>query len=113
MTEVNVTAGAADGSLLSDFEAKVSKLYKELEGKTEAELRALYADALVAESDAKKEVTILRQRAANLAADTDVTAEKAVIEAKKELAMAAAWLKALEGRLSGSLKDHNTAQSFE
>lgn len=99
--------------ILSEFEKKVAALVKSLEGKTEAELRALYAEALVAESEAKREVTILRQRAANLAADTEIEAEKAVIEAKKVLDDALAWLKALEQKLSGALKDHNTGENFE
>lgn len=110
------TANAEDSSVMQDMsslEQKIAKFFDSLAGKTEIELRNLYDDALVAESDAKRELYVLRQRAAALATDVDAEAERIIIEAKSGVEDAIAWLKALEQRLSGKLKDHNTGENFE
>lgn len=81
-----------------DFE----KLLKDLEGKTEAQLRNLYSDALLAEAEAKRELYLVRVRAANLATDADTEEEKLIAEAKTAVADALTYLKALETKLFGS-----------
>lgn len=78
------------------------QIVKDLEGKTVAELRNLYSDALAAEAEAKKELYVLRQRVANLATDVDEEEEKVIAEAKLKVADAVTWLKALEAKLFGS-----------
>lgn len=94
---------------LASIESRVEAFLKDLEGKGEEELKNLYADALIAESDAKREVTILAQRAANLAADVDTDAQEAVIVAKDKLADAIAWVQALLQKLGGQVSDHNAS----
>jgi ribosomal protein L35 len=76
-----------------------------LEGLTVQQLRDLHKEALIAESDAKREVHVLRQRAANLATDADVRAEEEVIAAKHILARAAAWVKEIEQQLEHEFLD--------
>jgi hypothetical protein len=78
------------------------QLVKELEGKTSAQLRNLYSDALMAEAEAKKELYILRQRVANLATDADAEEEKLITDAKARVSEAGVWLKALEAKLFGN-----------
>lgn len=95
-------------SVFADIEAKIEAFLEELKDKSEAELKTLYDDALVEEAKLKVEVVLLRERAANLASDVEIDAELAVIDAKKKLATAIAWLKALEQKLFGTVKDFNT-----
>jgi hypothetical protein len=98
---------------LDSLKNRVEQIVVDLKDKSEAELRNLHVLALDLESDIKKEITILRQRAANLAVDTKTDAEEAVIEAKILLGRAIAWLEKLEQHLSGAIKDHNTGEKFE
>lgn len=79
----------------------IGQLIKDLEGKTEVQLRDLYSVALMAEAEAKKELYVLRQRVANLATDVDAEEEKAISEAKSKVADALTWLQALEAKLFG------------
>jgi hypothetical protein len=88
---------------ISSLKQRVEALVSDVEKKTEAELRNLHADALVLESDIKKEITILRQRAANLATDADTEAEEAVIEAKALLGKTIAWLENVAGKIENEL----------
>jgi hypothetical protein len=83
----------------------IASFSAQLEGKAENELRFLHTIALHLESDAKKDLTILRQRAANLATEVDAKAEVEVIMAKIRLAECIAWLKELENKLFGASKD--------
>jgi hypothetical protein len=80
-------------------------LVSDLEGKTEPVLRSLYADALTAESDAKKELYVLRQRLANLPTNHNLNEEKLLADAKSTAADAITYLRAIEAELSGSVKD--------
>lgn len=101
--------------VIQTVEQKIEAFLKDLEGKAETVLRQLYADALVAESDAKKEIVILRQRAANMATDAEKEIELAIVKAKEDWQTALAWLKALEIKLFGTdgVKDFNTGQTFK
>lgn len=95
----NAAAAGADkkNSFVTDIEAFVKKL----EGKGLQELMVLKARALVAEADAKREITILRQRAANMASTAETDVEEAIILAKRELANAMNWLQAVEKKIAG------------
>lgn len=74
----------------------VEKLLKDLEGASDATLRNLYADALKQESFAKRDLYILRQRLANLATDSEEEEERLLSDAKKAVADALAYLRALQ-----------------
>lgn len=101
-------------SVITDLEQEFENLVTDLEGKTEAVLRDLYAEALIFESKVKVEITLLRQRAANLASDAETEAELLVLKGKELLVKAVAWIKELEGKLFGtdSVKDFNTGAKF-
>lgn len=88
------------------------KFAQRLEGKTVQDLRYLHDEALIAESDAKKVVVILRQRAANEIVSAEVKSEEAIIEAKKVWAEAIAWLQAVEKKLEGEFKDVSGVHKF-
>lgn len=89
--------------------AKVEEVLKaaesELAGLTEAELRKLHDEAIVVEDALKKELYVLRQRAANLATNVEADVEHEIIALKGEVAKAEAWLKKVEAELVGKLKD--------
>lgn len=74
-------------------------LLKDLEGKSEAQLRNLYADALAAESDAKKALYVLRQRLANLTTYAEVEEERLLAEAKAAVSDGQKYLIALEEKI--------------
>jgi len=76
-----------------------------LEGLTADELRQLHQDALFAESEAKKELYLLRQRAAMMATTVSDEVEQEIIAAKAKLAEAGSWLHSIEQKLVGELKD--------
>jgi hypothetical protein len=78
---------------------------KRLEGLSVTELRNLHAEALVAESEAKRELSVLRYRAANMATTVDADIDREVVQAKIKVAEALAWLMAVEQKLAGELKD--------
>jgi hypothetical protein len=80
----------------------IEAFIKKLEGKGEQELLNLKAEALFAEAEAKREITILRQRAANMASTAETAVEEEIILAKKELANAINWLNAIEHKLAGN-----------
>jgi len=92
------TAPKEESSILSD----IDKLVKRLEGKGAAELENLRSQALIAETDLKREITILRQRAANMASTAETKIEEEIIQVKKELANALNWLRAIEQKLTGN-----------
>jgi hypothetical protein len=85
-------------------EAVVTEADK-LEGLTVQQLRVLHDEALVAESEARRLVHVLRQRAANAAVDADVTAEEMVIAAKKKLAETIDWVRQVEKKLENEYLD--------
>lgn len=102
----------ADKTVLTDIESKIGSFLKDLEGKSEAELKGLYDKAIILESDLKRELTVLRQRAANLASTASTEVEQEVIKVKSDLENALAWLKAIEKKLFGVVKDYSTGQKF-
>jgi hypothetical protein len=89
----------------ADAEAELSKFEKELKGKTVPELEIIHDAAIQAEVDIKREVTLLRQRAANMATTAETAVEEEIIAAKLKLADAIAWLHAIEKKLTGQVKD--------
>lgn len=91
---------------------EVEAFAKELEGKTVQELRILQSDALVAESEAKRVVVLLRQRAANMASTVDVDVEADIVKAKEDWAKSVEWLKAVEKKLEGEFKDISGIHKF-
>lgn len=93
-------------------EAEVVKEVDVLEGKTVPELRILHDDALIAESEAKRLVHILRQRAVNEAITLEIASEEAVIAAKKAWGEAVAWLQKVEKKLEGEFKDTSGIHKF-
>lgn len=93
-------------------ETEVVKEVDVLEGKTVPELRILHDDAIVAESEAKRLVHILRQRAANEAVTVETASEEAVIAAKKAWGEAVAWLQKVEKKLEGEFKDTSGIHKF-
>lgn len=97
----NAAAQGADKNdkLVTGIEAFIKKL----EGKGVQELMVLREKALQEEVAAKREITILRQRAANMASTAETDVEEGIILAKKELANAMNWLQAIEQKLSGKL----------
>jgi hypothetical protein len=91
--------------VLTEVEALFKKYSAELAGKTEAELRLLHDAAIQLDSDLKKELYVLRQRAANLATTAEADIEAEIVALKKKIVEAEAWLKAIEHQLAGKLKD--------
>lgn len=89
----------------ASVEAEVDKYEEILKEKTMTELIRLHDEAILAEDAAKRELHILRQRAANMATIADDTVEKAVSTAKAKVAEAIAWLHAIEKRLFGVPRD--------
>ena len=100
-------------SVITDLEQEFANLVEK--GKAEAEtiLSDVYQEALLLEAKAKTEIVLLRQRAANLASDAEVEAEKLVIEAKLFLDKVLNWIKELEAKLSTSphAVDYSTGQN--
>lgn len=97
---------------LQEVEAEVKKadevvvdFAKRLQGKTVLELRILRDEALVDESEAKRFLVLLRQRAANMASSVGAEVEQEIIAAKEEWAKAVAWLAAIEKKLENEFLD--------
>jgi hypothetical protein len=97
-------------SVITDLEQEFKNLVAKLEAKGEVIKADVYAEALLIEARVKTEIVLLRQRAANLASDAEVEAEKAVIYAKEFLAKLLTWIQALEQKLGTSAKDFNTGE---
>lgn len=72
---------------------------------TVPELRQMYQDALHLESEAKRELYVLRLRFANFATDVGEEAERDLAVARIRVEEAAAWLKKIEKALEGEFKD--------
>lgn len=105
-TEAVVAAVVEDVEhLVTDAKKEVSKFEKELEGKTVDELRQLRTDALWAESELKRELHVLRLRAANMATTAEADVDQEIMDLKKKLSEAAEWLFAVEKKLEGEFKD--------
>lgn len=94
-------AAEAGADKKESFVTNIEAFVKKLEGKGLQELMVLRGQALVAEADAKREITILRQRAANMASTAETDVEEEIIQAKKELANALNWLQAVEKKIAG------------
>ena len=103
-------------SVIQDLEQELAHLMKAAEAKGEVVLADVYQEALKLEAKVKTEVVLLRQRAANLASDAEVEAEKLVIEAKLFLDKVLNWIKELEQKLAGNAgqattRDFNTGDN--
>lgn len=90
----------------------VTDYAKRLQGKTVQELRIMYDEALVDESEAKRHLVLLRQRAANMVSTAGPDVDEEVMKAKEEAAKAAAWLFAIEKKLEGEFKDISGIHKF-
>jgi hypothetical protein len=90
---------------IDDILADVEKSAKHLESLTWNQVKELHDKALVVETDLKKEITLLRQRAANAAVTIETDAEEEIIAVKAKLAAAIAWVEALEKRIAGTTRD--------
>lgn len=86
-------------------EAKVEEEYAALKDKTVEELRQLHVDALLAEAQAKTELYNLRQRIANLGTDVQREVDVEIRAAMTKVEEAGKWIKAIEAKLAGELKD--------
>lgn len=84
-----------------EIKAEVEKYYEELKSKTMWELMALHDEAVLAEDAAKRELHVLRQRAANMTTVVDDAIDKEIAAAKQKVAEAIAWLHAIEAKLAG------------
>ena len=84
---------------------KVEEETNPLAGKTVRELQNMRADALFEESEAKRYLVLLRQRAANMASTIGPEVDQEIIRAKAEQAKAESWLKQIEKELEGEFKD--------
>jgi dsDNA-specific endonuclease/ATPase MutS2 len=103
------------GTVVTDLEAELERLVEAAKTKSEAVIADIHQEALLLETKVKQEIVILRQRAANLATDADIEAEKAVIYAKEFLAKVIDFINKLEGKLGGysRVKDYDTAEKFD
>lgn len=90
----------------------VTDYAKRLQGKTVQELRILHDEALVDESEAKRHLVLLRQRAAMMASTTGPDVDEEIMKAKDEAAKSAAWLFAIEKKLEGEFKDISGVHKF-
>jgi hydroxypyruvate isomerase len=84
---------------------EVDKYAKILEGKSMRELISLHDEAIKAEDAAKRELVVMRQRAANLASTVDKTVDEEVIQAKVKVEQTIEWLEAIERKLKGVPRD--------
>jgi len=100
-------------SVITDLELEFEALYDKAKVAVEEELASLHVEAQALEAKVKTELVLLRQRAANLASDAEVEAEKLVIEAKLFLDKVVKWIDEIEGKLSTRVKDYNTGAKFE
>lgn len=89
----------------AEVKAEVEKYYEELKGKSMWELMKLHDAAVVAEDAAKRELVVLRQRAANMASTVNDEVDKEISAAKQKVAEAIAWLHAIEAKLEGVPRD--------
>lgn len=115
VTDVEQEVKKVAGVVAEDVKVAEAEVVKEvdvLEGKTVPELRILHDDALVAESEAKRLVHILRQRAVNEAVTIEIASEEAIIAAKKAWGEAVAWLQQVEKKLEGEFKDTSGIHKF-
>lgn len=99
-------------SVVADVEQEVKKVLTEtekfaegLDGKTVQELRILQSEALADESEAKRFLVLLRQRAANMASTVGAEVEQEIIVAKEEWAKSVVKLQAVEKKLEGEFAD--------
>jgi len=90
---------------VSRVEAKVDPLVEQIKGKTFSELKEMHLQALYAEDAIKRELHVLRLRAANMATTVDDEVDKQIADLKGKLTEAVAWLKVLESGLFGQLRD--------
>src|SRR5258708_39294790 len=81
---------------------QLEALIKNLEGKAEIVLRTYLTDAQMAESIAKRELYVLRQRLANLGTDAVVEEEKLLSEAKQMVTDLIAYVEAIKVKLGGT-----------
>lgn len=88
-----------------EAEKEVDKFAKLLEGKSMVELMDLHALAILEEDKAKRELHLLRLRAANMASTVDAEVDKGITVAKEKVAETIAWLHAIEKRLLGVPRD--------
>lgn len=92
---------AVAGEVTSEVKTEAEKYAAELEGKGMQELMKLHDEAILLEDAAKRELHVLRQRAANMTTVVDDAVDKEIAAAKVKVAEAISWLHAIEKRLYG------------
>lgn len=112
VTEVEQAVAKEVETLIKDAGVETSKVVseaekfaKDLEGKTVDELRQLRENALYEESEIKRQLHLLRLRAANMATTAEADVDHEIVKVKKDLAVAVEWLLAVEKKLEGEFKD--------
>lgn len=78
---------------------------QKLENLSVEALRQLHDDAIIAEDAAKRELAVARQRAANMSTTVDDAIDREIIVLKRKVDEGLTWIKQIEEKLSGELKD--------
>lgn len=78
---------------------------EKLENLSVEDLRKLHDDAIIAEDAAKRLLVVARQRAANMSSKVDDTVDREMIVLKRKVEEAHTWVKQIEEKLAGELKD--------
>jgi len=78
---------------------------KKLENLSVEDLRKLHDDAIIAEDAAKRLLVVARQRAANMSSKVDDAVDHEIIVLKQKVEEAHTWVKQIEEKLAGEMKD--------
>lgn len=108
--ETDVKAVEADVKVaVEETAAELNPLVAKLVDKSEADLRELHLQAIYAEDAAKRELYVLRLRAANMATNLESEVHQQVqadiVAMQQQVADAQAWLQAIESQLKGKVRD--------
>lgn len=78
---------------------------EKLEKTSVEDLRKLHDEAIIAEDAVKRQLNVARQRAANMSTKVDDVVDREIIALKKKATELHDYIKQLEEKLSGELKD--------
>ncbi len=96
---------AEAAKVVAEVGQELHKVEADLAGKTTQELKLLHDEALAIEDKLKRELYVLRQRAANLATTAEADIEAEIVALKKKIVKAASRIREIESCLAGELKD--------